>query len=383
MRASRLLSILMLLQARGGLSASALAAELEVSNRTILRDIDQLSAAGVPVWAERGRDGGFRLRPGWSTQLSGLTADEAQALQLAGLPQAATELGLGAAATSARLKVLAGLPEGLRLDAERLRGRVHIDPVDWYRAATPPRHLQTVARAVWQGCLMEMRYASWSSTRSSLVRPLGLVQKAGVWYFMAQPDGVAAEPRTYRLDQIEMLTLHESRRFKAPKGFDLATQWRCATERFEASIYTGQAQLRVSPRGLRWVGEISARVRAQAQASAQAEPVARGGETGERWLRITVPIESVEHAARMFLALGPEAEVLAPTELRLYMATLGQDVAKRYGAGPSSTDQKTRKTETTGRSSTSPRPLDEAGPARPAPLKRPRTAGAARSKPAR
>jgi predicted DNA-binding transcriptional regulator YafY len=157
MRASRLLSILMLLQARGGLSASALAAELEVSSRTILRDIDQLSAAGVPVWAERGREGGFRLRPGWSTQLSGLTADEAQALQLAGLPQAATELGLGAAAASARLKVLAGLPEGLRQDAERLRSRVHIDPVDWYRAATPPRHLQAVARAVWQACWMEMR----------------------------------------------------------------------------------------------------------------------------------------------------------------------------------------------------------------------------------
>jgi predicted DNA-binding transcriptional regulator YafY len=110
MKASRLLSILMLLQARGQMSALALSQALEVSARTIVRDIDQLSAAGVPVYAQRGRQGGFKLREGWSTHLTGLTEPESQALLLAGLPAAATELGLGAAAAGARLKMLASLP---------------------------------------------------------------------------------------------------------------------------------------------------------------------------------------------------------------------------------------------------------------------------------
>jgi predicted DNA-binding transcriptional regulator YafY len=335
MRASRLLSILMLLQARGGLSASALATELEVSVRTILRDVDQLSAAGVPVWAERGREGGFRLQPGWSTQLTGLTGDEAQALQLAGLPQAATELGLGEAATSARLKMLAALPEALRGDAERLRQRLHIDPVDWYRAATAPPHLQAVARAVWNECVISIRYASWQHTRNNTVKPLGLVLKAGVWYVMALPEAASnkPEPRIYRLDRIESLEVQLNRRFKPPKNFDLAAQWKQATEQFEASLYCGHALLRVSEQGLRWVGEASAKVQTAARASAQPEP-ARGVQAAAegRWFRIHIPMESVEQAARQYLALGHHAEVLGPPALREQMAQLSLQVAALYGA---------------------------------------------------
>ncbi len=340
MRASRLLSILMLLQARGGLSASALATALEVSVRTILRDIDQLSAAGVPVWAERGREGGFRLQAGWSTQLTGLTGDEAQALQLAGLPQAATELGLGEAATSARLKMLAALPEALRGDAERLRQRLHIDPVDWYRAASPPPHLQMVARAVWNECQISMRYASWQSTRSSTVKPLGLVLKAGVWYVMALPEVATSkpEPRIYRLDRIESLEVQFNRRFKPAKGFDLAAQWKRATEQFETGLYSGQAHLRVSAQGLMWVGEASARVQAAALASAQQEPVHHQPSrpphlaAADAWFRILVPMESLEQAARQYLALGHHAEVLGPPALRARMVQLSQQVAALYGA---------------------------------------------------
>src|ERR1700716_1040743 len=133
MRASRLLSILMLLQTHGRMSAEALAAELEVSIRTLYRDIDQLSAAGVPVYAERGRAGGFQLLDGWRTQLTGLTAAEAQSLFLAGLPGPAAELGLGKVVAAAQLKLLAGLPAGWQVDARRISSRFHLDPVGWFR----------------------------------------------------------------------------------------------------------------------------------------------------------------------------------------------------------------------------------------------------------
>jgi biotin operon repressor len=135
MRASRLLSMLLLLQTRGRMSAQALAEELEASVRTVFRDVDQLSAAGIPIWAERGRNGGFQLQEGWRTKLTGLTTDEASAIFLAGLPGPAAELGLGEAMTSAQLKLLAALPAEWQAGAQRVGTRFHLDPVDWFRNA--------------------------------------------------------------------------------------------------------------------------------------------------------------------------------------------------------------------------------------------------------
>lgn len=323
MRAGRLLSTLMLLQSRGRLSANTLAAELEVSVRTVLRDMDQLSAAGVPVYAERGRDGGFQLRPGWSTQLTGLTEAEAQALFLAGLPGPAMELGLGSASSSARLKVLASLPEGLRAEAARVNAKLHIDAMDWYRSATPTPHLQTVARAVWQQRLLQLRYDGWQRVTQPLLRPLGLVLKAGFWYLVALPDGDAA-PRTYRLSSILSLTALD-KGFTPPRGFDLARHWQDSTRRFEAAIYSGSATLRASAVGLRLLKEQSSAVADAVTRSARADPDAPG------WTRVTVPIESVSHATRQFLGLGLEVEVLQPAALRQQLrATLAQ-LAQRYG----------------------------------------------------
>lgn len=327
MRAGRLLSTLMLLQSRGRLSASTLAAELEVSVRTVLRDMDQLSAAGVPVYAERGRDGGFQLRPGWSTQLTGLTEAEAQALFLAGLPGPAMELGLGSASSSARLKVLASLPEGLRAEAARVNAKLHIDAMDWYRSATPTPHLQAVARAVWQQRLLQLRYDGWQRVTQPLLRPLGLVLKAGFWYLVALPDGQAA-PRTYRLSSILSLTALD-KGFTPPRGFDLARHWQDSTRRFEAAIYSGSATLRASAVGVRLLKEQSSAVADAVTRSARADPEAPG------WTRVTVPIESVSHATRQFLGLGLEVEVLQPAALRQQLrATLAQ-LAQRYGDTPS------------------------------------------------
>ncbi|MBI5255455.1 MAG: WYL domain-containing protein [Burkholderiales bacterium] len=321
MKASRLLSILMLLQARGRMTAGALAQAMEVSERTILRDIDQLSAAGVPLWGERGRQGGFQLRPGWSTELTGMTEPEAQALLLAGLPGPATELGLGGAAASARLKLVASVPAPWREQAERVGERLHVDPVDWYRAPDTPRQLQAVAAAVWQARRLTLRYDSWRGASRRELEPLGLVLKAGAWYLMARSAGKEAV-RTYRLASV-LAVESMGRPFKRPRGFDLAAQWRESSARFEAELRRLQAQVQVSPRGLVWLR--NARWQHQALPAADATAAAAEG-----WCVVQLPIESIEHGARQLLALGDEAQVLGPPELRAELLRLARLVLARY-----------------------------------------------------
>lgn len=306
MKASRLLSILMLLQAHGRLSAPALARALEVSVRTILRDVDQLSAAGVPVWGERGRLGGFQLREGWSTQLTGLTEPESQALLLAGLPGAATDLGLGAAAASARLKLMASLPPEWREQADRVGARLHIDPVDWYRSRETPTHLRAVAQAVWQAQRIAVRYASWRGAAERVLEPLGLVLKAGTWYLAARSQG-QVDVRTYRLGAIQTLR-STGGRFRRPARFDLASHWQASAARFEAGLKTLQARVAVSPRALGWL--VNARTPFAPVAGAPP------GAVHEGWTVVLLPVESIEHGARHLLSLGAEVVVLEPAALR-------------------------------------------------------------------
>ena len=323
MRASRLLSIQMLLQTRGRMSATQLAAVLEVSQRTVLRDIDQLSAAGVPVWADRGRDGGFQLREGWRTELTGLTDKEAQALFLAGLPTAATELGLGHESASAQLKMLASLPPALQDDALRVSARLHVDTLDWFRGSAAPEHLQSVAAAVWNQNVITMRYESWSGERDYSIKPLGLVLKAGVWYMVAQAAPPAKEPRTYRLSNILSLTVQD-KVFKRPKRFDLPQFWQAATKRFETDIYTATAQVRLTARGMKLLKQVSPVIH---QAITQTTvPDTRDS----NWSRAEIPIESIGHATNQLLALGVDVEVLTPAALRTSVAGLVLNLAHIY-----------------------------------------------------
>jgi predicted DNA-binding transcriptional regulator YafY len=313
MKASRLLSILMLLQARGRLTAGALAQAMEVSERTVLRDIDQLSAAGVPLWGERGRQGGFQLREGWSTQLTGMTEPEANALLLAGLPGPATELGLGAAAASARLKMVASLPGEWREQADRVGQRLHIDPVDWYRAQDAPRFLRDVADAVWRARRIEVRYESWRGAASRVLEPLGLVLKAGAWYLVARPVEVVAKGdgvRTYRL--ASLLELKVGAAFRRPKRFDLASTWQASAARFESELRSIEVRARVSERSLKWL------------ANARIPYTDRMGD------EVTIRVESVEHGARQLLGFGDEIEVLAPPALRARMAQQAGAVRALY-----------------------------------------------------
>lgn len=333
-QASRLLSILMLLQSRGRMSAFALARSLEVSVRTVYRDVDSLSAAGVPVYGDRGRSGGYQLREGWRTQLTGLTTGEARALLMTGLPGPAKALGLGEAAASAHLKLLAALPADWRSDAERVGARFHLDPVDWFRGAAPADHLRVVAEGVWSERRLRMRYESWTSVSDRVVDPLGLVLKGGAWYLVARQR---REPRTYRVAAIEQAQVLDER-FVRPPGFDLAAFWGESTRRFEQGVYRDFATLRVSPVGMN-------RLRGFSPIVSQAAERTMGRPDRQGWRRVTVPIESAEHAAREMLRLGDEAVVLEPAALRdALRATAAQMLAAYDRAPPTAAGAKQRAT---------------------------------------
>src|SRR6478609_3937547 len=221
MRASRLLSILLMLQTRGRLTADQLAATFEVSVRTVYRDIEQLSAAGVPVYADRGPGGGFQLLDGFRTKLTGLTEHEAESLFLSGLPGPATQLGLADQLLSAQLKLTAALPERSRAGAQKIPQRFHLDPVDWFRSPDHARLLPALADAVWTETAIEISYRRPASTVTRRLSPLGLVLKAGTWYVVAEAAGLL---RTYRVSNILALAATEDR-FTRPKDFDLVRFW--------------------------------------------------------------------------------------------------------------------------------------------------------------
>src|SRR6185369_10122159 len=317
MRAGRLLSMLILLQLRGRLTADVLAAEFEVSLRTIYRDIDHLSAAGIPVYADRGPGGGFRLLDGYRTKLTGLTAAEAEALALAGLPGPAADLGLGDALGAGRLKLLAAMPAGMREGAGRIGERFHLDPANWYRRPGTPRHLTAIAQAVWSERRLRIRYESWSTTVRRTVDPLGIVMKAGEWYLVARVSGGY---RTYRIAKMLDLEMLEEG-FERPAGFDLSAHWRQDIKRFEASLRRGEAVLRVSSAVLSRLDRLGADI---AEAIMAAPPDATG------WRQATVPIEGIEQAAAMLLSFGAEIEVVSPPALRRQLAERARQVLVLY-----------------------------------------------------
>jgi predicted DNA-binding transcriptional regulator YafY len=320
MRASRLLSIMMMLQSRGRMSAEALAEELEVSVRTIYRDIDQLSAAGVPVYADIGRNGGFALLDGWRTRLTGLTTPEAQALFLSGLPGPAAELGLGEAMAQAELKLLAALPADWQAEARRMSSRFHLDPSGWFQPGHRHEHLRLVADAVWGERRLAVRYESWTRISDRVLEPLGLVLKGGVWYVVALADGAF---RTFRLANFLALA-DTGERFQRPKDFDLPNYWAASTAQFEKDVYTGTALVRASARGRNRLRDISSIVR-DAVDAAEIAPDAEG------WAVLTIPIEEIGWATREITRIGAEIEVLEPPELRARMAEVARKMAGLYG----------------------------------------------------
>lgn len=320
LRASRLLTIQMLLQSRGRLSARALAAELEVSVRTLHRDVDHLSAAGVPIYAERGRSGGFALLDGWRTTLTGLTPAEAQAVFLSGLAGPAAQLGLGGDLKAARLKLLTALPAAWRDHAQIVSARLHLDPVDWYREQEPTPLLAVVAEAVWSERELAVVYESWKKTSARTVGPLGLVVKAGIWYLVAN---LGDHPRTLRVSNLRSAELLDSP-VRRPRTFDLAAYWIDSIERFERGLYTREATLLATPAGRKALTVLSSAV---SRRLARAIPTRRR----DGRIKLRIPIESIEDATGQLLRLSPEVEVLEPPALRQSIIERVRNTAKLYG----------------------------------------------------
>jgi predicted DNA-binding transcriptional regulator YafY len=308
MRASRLVSLLLLLQARGRMTAQDLADELEVSLRTIYRDVESLSAAGVPVYADRGPAGGYRLLDGYRTRLTGLTEAEAESLFFTGMPGPAAELGLGTVLAAAELKLMAALPKGLAERAGRVRERFHLDVPGWFHGGEPTPFLSAVADAVWNQHRVRVCYRRWKqpSPVTRTLEPLGLVLKAGNWYLIARSEG---GDRTYRVDRLlELETLEEV--FERPGDFELTAFWRAYLDRFHRDMFAGEAVVRFSPDGMRHLMRLVTPAVIQAARDNAGEPDEDG------WVRTVIPIESVRHAHGDLMRFGSDVEVLAPAELR-------------------------------------------------------------------
>lgn len=322
MRASRLLSLLLLLQTRGRMTAPELAAELEVSVRTVYRDVEALSAAGVPVYADRGPAGGYQLLDGYRTRLNGLTAEEASSLFLAGLPGPAAELGLAEVAATAELKLLAALPPEPRSHASRMRERFLLDVPGWYRLADDVPHLSEVAEGVWEQRPLHLTYRRWGRREvDRVVHPYGLVLKGGSWYLVAAPPG--GQPRTYRVSRI--LTIeHLPGRFRRPEGFDLGEFWRAYAKEFRERMYTGEAVIRLAP------GREDLLAYTMGSDVVAAALAAAGEPDPEGWRVLTVPVESITHARWLLLRMGADVEVLEPAELRALMAEAVAGLSKLY-----------------------------------------------------
>lgn len=332
MRSSRLLSILLRLQWRGRVTAGELAREFEVAVRTIYRDLDALSAAGVPVHAERGHGGGVVLAAGWRTQLTGLTDGQARSVPLAGLASAARDLGLGGDAAEVQLKLLASLPPQAAADAGCIAERVHIDPLPWYHCPETLPCLPPLAAAVWAGQRVRFHYNSWQGPVERTVSPLGLVLKGGLWYLVASAAGrgAAAAPRTYRVGHIEHLQVLKLP-VQRPAGFVLAAHWPEAVAAFEARLMAGRARVRLSPQGLAILRAVQPAAAAWAQRTQTPAP----GVAGRRgWVEAELPIEPDTTAARQLMRLGSEVEVLAPASLRAELARECAAVARRHRRAP-------------------------------------------------
>ncbi|MPY59656.1 helix-turn-helix transcriptional regulator [Streptomyces spongiae] len=312
MKSDRLLSILLLLQTHGQLSASELAVRLEVSVRTIFRDVEALSAAGVPVYAERGSKGGIALLPGYRTDVTGLTADEARALFVLVTEQAHADLGLGQAIGSALRKVMAALPAPFRGDADLASRRIMIDPVRWRSShRSSAVDLGVLQAAVFNDRRLRLRYRHGrdAQVHSYTLDPYGLVSKAGAWYLVADHRG---QPMMFRLDRMLSASLLEES-VRRRDGVELAEVWDTLRQRVDAIPAPVRVVVKVQRSVLaRFLRYHEAELTGPAPALEQAEAEAgSGGEPVELLLRFPAL-----RAAEQLQAFGPAIEVVEPAELR-------------------------------------------------------------------
>ncbi|MGE7270895.1 helix-turn-helix transcriptional regulator [Brevibacillus panacihumi] len=301
MRADRMLSILLLLQNEGKKTAKELAERLEVSERTILRDMEALSMSGVPVYSERGSGGGWLLADGYRTSLTGIKAEEFLSLIVSAHPGLLTDLGIKKHFDATYQKLLASSPASIKNNIELIQKKFHIDGAGWHQAKESYPYLSTVQEAVWANLKLCIHYKRDQETLVRTVCPLGLVAKRSVWYFVADCDGAL---RTYRVSRIAHAeVLQES--FPYPQEFHLANYWEASTAEFKQRLPRFPAKLKVSEQLLgRLEQENYITILEKAP-----------GENG--WLEATIQFATLEHACEMILGFGSLAQVLSPEELRI------------------------------------------------------------------
>jgi predicted DNA-binding transcriptional regulator YafY len=321
MRASRLVQLLLFLQTRGRTTAAVLARELEVSERTIHRDVDALSAAGVPIYAERGPHGGIQLIDGYRTRLTGLTGDEAEALFLSGLPGPAAELGLGTVVAAARLKVLAALPSELRVRASRLVERFHLDAAGWFHAGEEVPQLALLAEAVWESRRLEISYRRGDTEVDRTLDPLGLVLKAGIWYLVATSEG---QVRTYRVSRIRSATAGAEAGTRPP-DFDLAAYWAESITAYERDAPRVAVTIRIDPAV---IGVLAEALGSQAVRNAETIPAS----DPDGWVHLRVTADWPDEVPGRLISLGSRAEILDPPEVRDRAIILARRMLERHGA---------------------------------------------------
>src|SRR4051812_11095620 len=313
MRSDRLLSLLLILQARGRVTAPAVAAELEVSVRTVYRDVDALSAAGVPVWTEQGRGGGIALMPGYRTDMTGLTAEESRALVALTGRAVPDDLGMGSALAAAVHKLVAAVPASHRAAAEQARDRVLVDHAGWYRRGADAPHLATVQQAVWADRRLQVRYRHGDGeTGSYLLDPYGLVVKAGVWYLVAAHRGASRLFRADRLLSAEVVDAAVRR----PPDLDLAAEW----ARLRADVERPRERVTVRIRVREELVPVVLRV-TRGQRAADGDGADDTGADADHddapgWRTLTLAFRAPGAAVASLLGFGGDVEVLAPADVR-------------------------------------------------------------------
>lgn len=318
MRASRILKLLMMLQTHERVTARTLADACETSIRTVYRDIDALSAIGVPVYSEQGVQGGYRLLHGYRTRLNGLSAKEAETLFLTGLSGPAQKMGLQATLADAQLKLKAALPENMRQEANRLQSRFLLDAPNWFADDEQVTYLPKLMTAVLEQQLINMRYRSWKGKIQRQTQPLGIVLKGGQWYLLAKVDN---DVRTYRVSRIESLTLLDET-FERPKDFNLAALWQDSLRRMEAIQFPIIAEVRLTALGVK-IMQFACSSYAINQATI--EPMNDSG-----WHQAKFPVGDSSYGCAELLRFGAELEVIGPPELRLAMEELVSSLATLY-----------------------------------------------------
>ena len=322
MRADRLLSLMMLLQANGRMTAQQLAGELEVSERTIYRDINALSAAGVPVYAAGGPGGGCELLDSYRTNLTGLTEDEVRALFMLSIPAPLTELGVSKELKSALLKLSAALPAHRRADEVRSRQRIHLDSVGWDQDNKPAPYLRTIQEAVWQDCKLHLTIRSFFDAQlAHVVNPYGLVAKANVWYLVgARGDHV----RVYRVDTVLEASIMDER-FERPADFDLAAYWQAWCAEVETNRPSYPVTARIAP-------DLVPSLPRHFGTHVHQLLTLAGPPDDAGWVTLTLPFERLEEARVRILGFGRAIEVLVPEALRRSVQDFAHQIVSLYRA---------------------------------------------------